>query len=121
VRVLIVDDSPVLRGVLRLSLERTGDHEIVGEGANGREAIELGAALRPDVIILDMMMPEMTGVEALAVLREELPEVPVIMYSSMIRSPEADGVEVERPPGAAAWVTKSGSMTDLWAALERLG
>jgi NarL family two-component system response regulator LiaR len=88
----------------------------VGEGVNGREAIELGSALRPDVIILDMMMPEMTGVEALAVLREELPEVPVIMYSSMIRSDEP-----KRPPGAAAWVTKSSSMTDLWAALERLG
>ncbi|MEA3076078.1 MAG: hypothetical protein QOF60_986 [Actinomycetota bacterium] len=111
----------MLRGVLRVSLERAGDHEIVGEGATGREAIDLGNALRPDVIILDMMMPEMTGVEALAVLREELPDVSVIMYSSMIRSPELGEVEVERPPGAAAWITKSSSMADLWAALERLG
>src|SRR4030066_692239 len=62
--VLLVDDHAVVRQGLRMFIEMQNDMEVLGEGSNGIEAVELSARLNPDVILLDLLMPEMDGVEA---------------------------------------------------------
>jgi NarL family two-component system response regulator LiaR len=64
IRVLLVDDHAVVRQGLRMFLEMQDDMEVVGEGTNGIQAVELAAQLNPDVILLDLLMPQMDGVEA---------------------------------------------------------
>ena len=81
-RVLVVDDVEELRALSRVRLERAG-HEIVGEASTGREAIDAAAALQPDVIVLDVMMPEMTGLEALPEMVRVAPAAKVLVFSSL--------------------------------------
>jgi len=81
VRILIADDHAVVREGLRMILEATGDMTVVGEALDGREAIEEAATLRPDVIIMDISMPEMNGIEATRIICERLPMVKIIILS----------------------------------------
>jgi signal transduction histidine kinase len=81
VRVLIVDDTADIRLLLRFTLERAGGFEVVDEAGNGREAQELAATHRPDVILLDLAMPVMDGLEALPGLRRIVPEATIIVLS----------------------------------------
>jgi DNA-binding NarL/FixJ family response regulator len=81
-RILIVDDSPVVRKTLHQTLERQDDWEICGEAANGREGIEKALRLKPDVIVLDLAMPVMNGLQAARELTRLLPSVPLIMFTS---------------------------------------
>lgn len=80
-RVLIVDDHPLVRGGLRSLLERTGEFKVVGEGADGYEAIELATLHSPDVILLDVAMPRLSGTDAAQYIRDKLPSAGVIMIS----------------------------------------
>lgn len=79
-RLLVTDDSRLLRKKLREDLENLGCEVI--EAANGREAIEMDMAHEPDGVILDIVMPEVGGIEALQVIREVSPDVPIVMLSS---------------------------------------
>lgn len=79
-RLLIVDDSKLLRKKLRDELEKIGCEVI--EAANGKEAITLDLECEPDGVILDIVMPEVGGIEALQVMREVTPQVPIVMLSS---------------------------------------
>lgn len=81
-RVVIVDDDRGIRDLVRTRLERAG-HEVVGEAATGRDAIGLAAALTPVAIVLDVMMPEMTGLEALLEIATVSPGSKVLMFSSI--------------------------------------
>jgi len=80
-RVLIVDDHPLVRGGLRSLLERTGEFKVVGEGADGYEAIELATLHTPDVILLDVAMPRLSGTDAAQYIRDKLPSAGVIVIS----------------------------------------
>jgi two-component system response regulator NreC len=80
-RVLIVDDHPLVRGGLRSLLERSGEFAVVGEGADGYEAIELATLHNPDVVLLDVAMPRLNGTDAAQYIREKLPQAGVIMIS----------------------------------------
>jgi len=80
VRVLIVDDSPLIRAVLRETFERTQDIEVVGEAGDGREAVSLVARLRPDVVTMDVLMPVMGGHEATREIMRSHP-VPIIIVA----------------------------------------
>jgi two-component system response regulator NreC len=80
-RILIVDDHPLVRGGLRSLLERTGEFKVVGEGADGYEAIELATLHIPDVILLDVAMPRLSGTDAAQYIREKLPSAGVIVIS----------------------------------------
>ena len=82
IRVLVVDDHAVVRGGLGAFLLAFDDLEQVGEAANGRDALRVCAAARPDVVLMDMMMPEMDGAEATRLLREQHPQVQVIVLTS---------------------------------------
>ena len=79
-RLLITDDSRLLRKKLREELENLGCEVL--EASNGREAIEMDMAHEPDGVILDIVMPEVGGIEALQVIREVSPNVPIVMLSS---------------------------------------
>ncbi len=82
IRVLIVDDHAVVRQGLRMFIEMQNDMEVVGEGATGLEAVELAARLSPDVILLDLMMPQMDGVEATRKILEGAPHSRVLILTS---------------------------------------
>jgi CheY-like chemotaxis protein len=80
-RILIVDDSRVIRECLRELLEQQRGWEVCGEAANGREGIEKAQQLKPDVIVLDLSMPVMNGLEAACELTRLLPSVPLLMWT----------------------------------------
>ena len=80
-RVLIVDDHPLVRSGLRSLLDRSGEFSVVGEGSDGYEAIELATTHKPDVILLDVAMPRLTGTDAAQYIREKLPLAGIIMIS----------------------------------------
>lgn len=79
--VLIVDDSRTSRRILRDILERAG-YSIEGEAINGKEGVELYARLKPDIVTMDITMPEMDGIEALKEIKEEFPDAKVVMITA---------------------------------------
>ena len=81
VRVMLVDDEPLLRSLLRRMLHRTDRYEVVGEAGDGREALELASVLTLDLVLLDLSMPRMDGLEALPCLRRLVPQAHVIVLS----------------------------------------
>ena len=82
-RILIVDDSAVVRGLLSKIIAAEPDMELAGSAPDGAVALEKAARLRPDVIVLDIEMPVMTGLEALVELRALYPKLPIIMFSTL--------------------------------------
>lgn len=80
-RVLLVDDVADLRFILRLVLETEGGFDVVGEAGDGEQAVELARRTRPDVVILDLSMPTMDGLEALPALRELVPDAVIVVLS----------------------------------------
>ena len=80
--ILIVDDSPFTREALCELFEQEQDFDVCGDAENGREAIELAQALHPDLILLDLLMPVMNGLDAARVLKRVMPEIPLLMYSA---------------------------------------
>ncbi len=79
--VVVVDDTPDLRDLLRMALDRSGDFTVVGEADNGRQGVEVVSASQPDVVVLDIAMPGMDGLEALPLLRAACPSCTVVMLS----------------------------------------
>jgi DNA-binding NarL/FixJ family response regulator len=80
-RILIADDHAVVREGLRMILEAQGDMTVVGEALDGRDAIEKAETLKPDVIVMDIAMPEMNGIEATRIICGRLPSVKIIILS----------------------------------------
>ena len=80
-RILIVDDNDTSRLVSRFFLETQADLEICGEAVDGLDGIEKAKALKPDLILLDLAMPYMTGVEAASIIRRAMPRVRIIMFT----------------------------------------
>ncbi|KHD85377.1 response regulator [Heyndrickxia ginsengihumi] len=81
-RVLIVDDAKFMRLTLTKMLE-SGNHSVVGEAENGYRAIELYRELKPDVVTMDITMPEMTGMEAVTRILDEFPDAKIIICSAL--------------------------------------
>lgn len=81
IRVLVVDDVPDLRRIFAMLLENDGRFEIVGEAGDGEEAVRVAADVRPDVIILDVAMPKMDGIQAIPLLHEASPGVRILVLS----------------------------------------
>lgn len=81
IRVLVADDHPVVRDGLRALLETQGDIEVVGDAANGREAVNLVRHLHPDVVIMDIAMPDLNGIEATLLVQETSPAAQVLILS----------------------------------------
>jgi DNA-binding NarL/FixJ family response regulator len=103
IRVVLVDDMAELRALVRLTLERSGRFAVVGEAANGQEAIEAAAAHTPDVVILDVAMPVMDGMEALPKILDVAPDVHVVVLSGFSEA-RLGGEAASR--GAVAYLEK---------------
>ena len=99
IRVLLVDDVEDLRVMFRLSFERDDRFEVVGEAGDGQEALEQARALQPDVILLDIAMPRLDGLQAIPLLHEAAPEAKILMLS---------GFEASRVAEKALELTASG-------------
>jgi two-component system, NarL family, response regulator LiaR len=84
IRVVIADDHTVVREGLRMFLRLDPDLEVVGEAADGGEALHLAQQLRPDVVLMDLLMPVMDGIAATAAIRQELPETEVLALTSVL-------------------------------------
>lgn len=81
-KILIIDDAKFMRLTLT-SIISTANHEIVGEGENGKEAIELYNQLQPDLVTMDITMPEMSGIEAVREITRQYPDAKIIMCSAL--------------------------------------
>jgi two-component system, chemotaxis family, chemotaxis protein CheY len=100
--ILIADDSIFIRKALCTLFEREEDFEVCGEAENGKEAIARAKKLRPDLILLDLSMPVMNGLDAARVLKKVMPKVPVILFS------EYSGTSTEKEArSAGAWALVS--------------
>lgn len=114
IRVLLVDDHAVVRGGLRFFLAGADDIEIVGEGASGSEALELVAGLAPDLVIMDVMMPGMDGIEATRELRQRFPQVRVLALTSF---GEGELVQRALQAGAIGYLLKDTRGSELIVAV----
>jgi len=112
-RILIVDDAIVVRKALSDALSHDPDLEVVGTASNGRLALAKLPNLRPDVILLDIEMPEMNGLETIPEIRKVLPHVPIIMFSTLTER-GAEATLEALSLGATDYVTKP-SNTDMGA------
>jgi DNA-binding NarL/FixJ family response regulator len=113
-RVLIADDHGIVRSGLRLLLERQPDIEVVAEAADGAEARELAIRERPDLAILDVKMPKLTGLQATREIKAQAPEVAILILSM---HDEERYVSEALKAGASGYVVKTQADTDLVAAI----
>jgi len=116
IRLLIADDHAVVRAGLR-TMVADSEIEIVAEACNGAEAMQLVAQHSPDVVMLDVRMPESDGIACLGRLRAELPELPVLMFSAY-DNPTYIARAVAL--GAAGYLVKTASQDDILSAIQRV-
>lgn len=116
-RILIVDDVPQVRRELRALLPLLDEIKIVGEAENGQRAIELAASLRPDVILMDVEMPDTDGISATRLIKQANPAARIIILS--IHNSEAVRAQA-RSAGADDFVDKGESLTTLLQAIHHL-
>jgi CheY-like chemotaxis protein len=109
ISVLIVDDNAPIRGILR-RLFTTEEFCVPGEAANGQEAIERAEQLKPDLIVMDLSMPVMNGLQAAPVIHKLLPRVPIILFSEYA---DVMSDRDRRSTGASAVISKSAHAADL--------
>jgi two-component system, NarL family, response regulator NreC len=114
-RILLADDHTVVRSGLRALLERQNNFEIVGEAQNGRETVSLCASLQPDVVVMDVGMPLLNGIEATKALLKQSPSTRVVILSM-----HSDESYVMRSlqAGARAYLLKDSAPSDLLSAIE---
>ena len=91
IRILIVDDHSVVRQGLRMFLALDPELEVIGEAADGAEALRLARQLRPDVVLMDLLMPVMDGITATAAIRHELPDTEVLALTSVLEDASVVG------------------------------
>jgi DNA-binding NarL/FixJ family response regulator len=115
IRVLIVDDHSIVREGLRMLLARDPDLEVVGEAANGEEAIRQARHLRPDVVVMDLLMPVLDGFAATRAIRDELPETQVLALTSVLEN--ASVVEAIRS-GTIGYLFKDAHAAELRTAIK---
>ena len=80
--ILIVDNSKTSRKIIRLFLESQIDLQVCGEAVDGLDGVEKAKALKPDLIILDLVMPQMNGIEAASIIKREVPQTRIVMFTT---------------------------------------
>lgn len=117
VRVLLADDHPIVRNGIKAELEEMPGVEVVGEADDGREAIELSATLKPDLVFMDISMKGLNGLDATARLTKEMPEVRVVILS--MHQNEAYFWQALKA-GAAGYLLKKAATAELRSAVQRV-
>ncbi len=117
IRVVIVDDHKMFRDGLRGLINAEPDMEVVGEAIDGKDAIEVARRLLPDVVIMDISMPVMNGIEAMRHLIKDNPKLKVIMLSMYSSGPLVNSVMAA---GACGYVLKGCDFQELAAAIRRV-
>ena len=112
IRVLLVDDHSIVKDGLRVMLEQSGEYEVVGQAKDGEEAVKAVSELSPDVVLMDVMMPNKDGVEACREIMESAPDTRVIMLTA---STEEDAVIEAFAAGATGYLQKVSGMGSLVA------
>jgi DNA-binding NarL/FixJ family response regulator len=118
VRVLLADDNARFRGVLRRLLERDPDIVVVAEAGDGVEALELAGEVLPDVVLMDVSMPGLDGLEATYALKAQLPDVTVLMLSVGDKEQE---IAAGLAGGASEYLVKGGPAREIVDAIKRYG
>ena len=114
IKILIVDDHEMVRNGLSVMMEREEDFTVVGEAKNGLEAVEKAKSLRPDVVLMDLRMPEMDGVEAMRQIRAEQDEIKFLVLTTYDTDEYIfDAIEA----GAKGYLLKDASREDLFRAV----
>lgn len=117
ITVVLVDDHPVWRDGVRADLEASGSAEVVGEASDGGEGIETALAALPDVVLMDLQLPTVSGVEATRRIVEDAPHVRVLILSA---SAEEEHVLEAVKAGAAGYLLKSSTSAELVDAVRRV-
>lgn len=115
IRVLLVDDHTVVRQGLRMFLSLDAELTIVGEAVNGADALQKAHELKPDVILMDLMMPVMDGIAAIGILRRDLPDIEVIALTSVL---EDAAVFSAMRAGATGYLLKDTEAEELCRAIK---
>jgi NarL family two-component system response regulator LiaR len=115
VKVMIVDDHTIVRQGLSMLLTVDPELEVVGEAANGAQALELVQELQPDVILMDLLMPVMDGITAIKRLRQDFPDIEILALTSVLE--DASVVEAVRA-GAIGYLLKGSEAQELRAAIK---
>jgi DNA-binding NarL/FixJ family response regulator len=114
IRVLLVDDHAVVRRGLRGFLELLKDFDVVGEAENGREGVAAADRLVPDVILMDLLMPEMGGLEAISAIKQSHPEIEIVAVTSFI---EEEKVTSALEAGASGYLLKDAEAEEVAQAI----
>lgn len=113
--ILIIDDSPQIRNMVKLCLE--DKFGVCGEASDGVEGIEKALELQPDLIVLDLLMPRLNGLQTATALRARMPEVPIILFTLF---PDSALANQARKAGVSAVLSKMDRMNVLCDEVERL-
>jgi DNA-binding NarL/FixJ family response regulator len=116
-RIVIADDHPIFRSAIRQTLERQHNLEVVAEAANGQQALELCRRLRPELVLMDLRMPEMDGVTATQAIKREFPETRVLILTAV---DESRGLSDSLEAGAAGYILKDASPAQITHAVRRV-
>lgn len=117
VRVLVVDDHPVVRKGLIAMLDTEEGIQVVGEARSGKEAVELAVSLKPQVVLMDLVMPEMDGIEATRWIKQKVPEVNILVLTSFSTN---DKVMPSLNAGAIGYLLKDSDPNELVRAIYRV-
>ncbi|MFO7859954.1 MAG: response regulator [Desulfosalsimonas sp.] len=110
IEVMLVDDHEVMRQGLSMLLSNYDDISVTGEAGDGKEAVEMARELNPDVILMDISMPEMSGIEATRIIKAEMPHIRIIGLSMFDASDQAEEI---RQAGAGQYLKKNGDKHEL--------
>jgi NarL family two-component system response regulator LiaR len=117
IRVFVTDDHSIVRKGLKATLELVPDMELVGEATNGREAVELAGASKPDVVLMDLVMPEMDGIEAIRQIKSQHPEIAILVLTTFAGE---DKVFPAIKAGASGYQLKDSDPEELVTAIRQV-